>query len=290
MRVAEKVATADILSNGRVEWGTGRSTPMEQTAFGVDREHSRDQWQEAIDAVVKMWESEYFEYHGTYLDFPRRMVTPKPMQDPHPPCWMAATSDGSAAMAGSMGLGLLSFSIMQPIERMARHIAEYRQAAAGATPLTDVGNDRVAAYTLVHCADSMDQAEANGIWDAVWWWYQNLAEFTLQWELPHFSQEERDAVFPLLTRNAEGRFTPSQFNDADMIIVGNPERCLEKMLHYADLGVDQLICYVQFGHLPHESVIRTIELLGSEVIPELEKRGHRVDMRAAEPASATTAA
>ena len=91
MRVAEKVATADILSNGRVEWGTGRSTPMEQTAFGVDREASREQWQEAIEAVVGMWESEYFEFHGKYLDFPRRMVTPKPVQDPHPPCWMAAT-------------------------------------------------------------------------------------------------------------------------------------------------------------------------------------------------------
>src|SRR5919205_3881882 len=59
-RVAEKVATVDILSGGRVEWGTGRSTPMEQTAFGVDREASRDQWQEAIQAVVKMWEEEYF--------------------------------------------------------------------------------------------------------------------------------------------------------------------------------------------------------------------------------------
>ena len=289
-RVAEKVAAVDVLSGGRVEWGIGRSTPMEQLAFGVDRERSKENMFEAARTIAGMWREERYERHDEFLEFPSRLVTPKPVQDPHPPPWMAATSDGSAAQAGAHGFGLLSFSIMQPIERMARHIAEYRQAAAGATPLTDVGNDRVAAYTLVHCADSMDQAEANGIWDAVWWWYQNLAEFTLQWELPHFSQEERDAVFPLLTRNAEGRFTPSQFNDADMIIVGDPERCLEKMLHYADLGVDQLICYVQFGHLPHESVIRTIELLGSEVIPELEKRGHRVDMRAAEPASATTAA
>ncbi|HEY7136686.1 MAG TPA: LLM class flavin-dependent oxidoreductase, partial [Acidimicrobiia bacterium] len=99
MRVAEKVATADILSGGRIEWGTGRSTPMEQIAFGVPREQSRDQWQEAIEAVVRMWEEEYFEFHGKYLDFPRRMVTPKPVQDPHPPCWMAATSEGSSAVA-----------------------------------------------------------------------------------------------------------------------------------------------------------------------------------------------
>ena len=54
-----------------------------------------------------------------------------------------------------------------------------------------------------------------------------------------------------------------------MIVIGDPERCIEKMKHYADLGVDELICYVQFGYLPHEAVMRTIEVLGKEVIPEL---------------------
>ncbi|HEX5268375.1 MAG TPA: LLM class flavin-dependent oxidoreductase [Acidimicrobiales bacterium] len=273
MRVAEKVATVDILSGGRVEWGTGRSTPMEQTAFGVDRDHSREQWQEAIEAVVRMWEEEYFEFHGRYLDFPRRMVTPKPVQDPHPPCWMAATSDGSAAVAGSLGLGLLSFSIMQPLDRMARHIAEYRKAAADPTPLTRVTTNKVAAYTLVHCAETMAQCEANGIWDSVWWWYKNLAEFTLEWELPHFSEEQKDQAFPLLRQSMEGSFDPRSFSEADMIIVGDPDQCFEKMVRYAELGVDQLICYVQFGYLSHESVMRTIELLGTEVIPRLEKVG-----------------
>ena len=208
MRVAEKVATADVLSNGRVEWGTGRSTPMEQIAFGVDREASREQWQEAIQAVVGMWESEYFEYHGKYLDFPKRMVTPKPVQDPHPPCWMAATSDGSAAVAGKLGLGLLSFSILQPIQKMAKHIAAIPRAAANPTPITRVTTNKVAAYTLVHCAETMAKCEENGIWDSVWWWYKNLAEFTLEWEFPHFTQEEKDKIFPLLEDAAGRRFRP----------------------------------------------------------------------------------
>ena len=62
-----------------------------------------------------------------------------------------------------------------------------------------------------------------------------------------------------------------------MIIVGDPEHCLQKMLHYADLGVDQLICYVQFGHLEHESIMETIRLLGTEIIPELQRRDVTVD-------------
>ena len=60
------------------------------------------------------------------------------------------------------------------------------------------------------------------------------------------------------------------FHEADMLVVGDPERCIQKMKHYADLGVDQLICYVQFGYHSHESVMKTIELLGKEVLPELE--------------------
>jgi len=106
----------------------------------------------------------------------------------------------------------------------------------------------------------------------VWWWYKNLAEFTIEWELPHMSKEQHDQIFPLLKMQAEGGVKPQVFNDADMIVVGDPERCLEKMIKYQDLGVDQLICYVQFGYLSHESVMKTIELLGKELIPELNKR------------------
>jgi alkanesulfonate monooxygenase SsuD/methylene tetrahydromethanopterin reductase-like flavin-dependent oxidoreductase (luciferase family) len=271
-RVAEKVATADILSHGRVEWGTGRSTPMEQTAFKVPMDESRAEWEEAIEAVVGMWEDEYFEFHGKYLDFPRRLVTPKPFQDPHPPAWMAATSDGSAAVAGGLGLGLLSFSILQPLNKMAEHIRAYREAAANPKPITRVTTNKVAAYTLVHCAESMEQAEANGIWDSVWWWYKNLAEFTLEWEFPNIPESERDRIFPLLKRQIEGDFDAHEFDEADMIVVGDPQRCFEKMVKYEQLGVDQLICYVQFGHLSHESIMRNLELLGNEVIPELRKR------------------
>jgi alkanesulfonate monooxygenase SsuD/methylene tetrahydromethanopterin reductase-like flavin-dependent oxidoreductase (luciferase family) len=268
-RIAEKVATTDILSKGRVEWGTGRSTPMEQIAFGVDRARSREDFKEAIEIVCGMWREEYFEYESPRFSFPRRMVTPKPFQDPHPPAWMAAVSSGSAEVAGALGLGLLSLSIMSPLEKVAEQVAAYRRAAANATPLTDVSTNKVAAYTLVHVTDKKTKREDDPIWRSVGWWYKHLAEFTLQWELPNLSAEERDQAFPTLRPLMEGDVPVETFDAADMIIVGDMDTVVRKMKRYADLGIDQLICYMQFGYLEHESIKRTIEVLGKEVIPEL---------------------
>jgi alkanesulfonate monooxygenase SsuD/methylene tetrahydromethanopterin reductase-like flavin-dependent oxidoreductase (luciferase family) len=278
-RIAEKVAAVDLLSQGRVQWGTGRSTPMEQTAFHVDREKSRDDWAEAIQIVCGMWRDEYFEYESERFSFPRRMVTPKPWQDPHPPCWMAATSNGSAEVAGKNGLGLLSFSIMQPLETMAAQVKAYRAAAQNPTPLTDVTTNKVAAYTLVHVRDSRRPVDKR-VWDSVAWWYTHLAQFTLEWELPHLPPEEQDKAFPLLKPMLDGEVPVETFDAADMIVIGDVETTIRKMKRYADLGVDELICYVQWGFLDHQDIKRTIEVLGKEVIPELAAYQPKTDAAA----------
>jgi alkanesulfonate monooxygenase SsuD/methylene tetrahydromethanopterin reductase-like flavin-dependent oxidoreductase (luciferase family) len=278
-RVAEKVATVDILSHGRVEWGTGRSTPMEQTAFGVPiDDRSRAMWREAVEIVVKMWEQERFSWDSDLLKFPERMQTPKPFQDPHPPPWLAAASESSAISAGRNGFGLLSFALFQPVDAMANIIRLYREAQDHSQPpLTRVRNDRAGAYTLVHCTDDLDEAAEYGLWESVRWWYQNNAEFTLKWELPNLTPEEQAAVFPLMKDVLEGTVDINRYTDEDMIIVGTVDQCLEKILRYEAAGVDHLLSYQQFGMLPHEKVMRSLELMGTKVIPELEKRGHRID-------------
>jgi alkanesulfonate monooxygenase SsuD/methylene tetrahydromethanopterin reductase-like flavin-dependent oxidoreductase (luciferase family) len=283
-RVAEKVATVDVLSHGRVEWGTGRSTPMEQSAFGVPTDdRSRAEWREAVEIVVRMWEEELFSWESEHLSFPPRVQTPKPFQDPHPPVWQAAASETSAVTAGELGLGLLSFSLLQPVERMTEHINAYRAAQAIATPddmLTRVQNNRVGVYTLVHAYDDPDDATAYGLWESVNWWYRHLAEFTLQWELATLSDEEKERIFPLLRPVAEGEVPVERYQEEDMIIIGTGEECLRKILRYEEAGVDQLLCYVQFGELPHDKVMRNLEILAKDVMPELEARGHRVDATA----------
>jgi len=272
-RIAEKVATVDLLSNGRVQWGMGRSTPMEQIAFGVDRDMSKKKMLAAARTVTGMWGQDYYEEHSEFLDFPKRMVTPKPYQYPHPPAWMAASSHETAIMAGENGLGLLCFSILQPLSKLKPLVDAYREASARAKPVTEVSTNQVGIYTLVHCAESRDKFAQNRLWESMWWWYTSVAQFTIDWELAHLPPEQHAQAFPLLEKQAQGDFDITTFDEQDMVIVGTPEECLQKFLKYEEAGIDQVLCYTKFGYLPNEAVLKSIELLGDYVIPELKRHG-----------------
>src|SRR5262245_55402735 len=191
-RVAEKVAMVDILSGGRVEWGTGRSTPMEQHTFGVPLgDEGRMQWREAVQCVVEMWRNEMFSWDSPDFHMPERYVTPKPLQQPHPPCWVAGGSASTLTSASRNGLGWLAFSPLASAGSMAGPIEKYREGQKiGGEQHTDVYNDRMGTYTLVHCCDDFDEARDYGILPAIESWYRSLIEFEVRWELDEFEDAQ----------------------------------------------------------------------------------------------------
>nr|HMP57409.1 hypothetical protein [Novosphingobium sp.] len=144
-----------------------------------------------------------------------------------------------------------------------------------AKPLTGIQTSKVGTYTLVHCARSRNDFERNRLWESMWWWYTTVAAFLLKWEFADLPEAHKEKAFPLLKKQAEGDFDITAFDKEDMVIVGTPEECLEKFLKYEEAGVDQVLCYVNFGHLTHEAVLESITLLGDYVIPELRKAGAR---------------
>ena len=117
-RVAERIATLDLLSGGRVDFGTGEgSSQVELGGFGVPREAKREQWEESLDVVTRMMVEEPFTGHrGRWIDVPPRNVVPKPAQKPHPPLWVACSRRETIELAGRKGLGALSFSFVEPEE------------------------------------------------------------------------------------------------------------------------------------------------------------------------------
>ncbi len=161
VRVAERVATLDILSHGRVEVGTGRSiTVQELGGFGIPHEETRARWEEALDIITTIWKSPdgTFSYKGRYFDIPQRTVVPMPIQKPHPPLWVACTSVDTHALAGKKGLGLLSFTVLVRPEELGRRVRIYREALKEAKPVGAFVNNRAAAFSMVHCAETDKQA------------------------------------------------------------------------------------------------------------------------------------
>ena len=98
VRSAEMAATLDIMSRGRLEMGMGRSiTEEELGGFGVATEDSRPMLDEVMPEIVKMWTTdEYPGYSGRHFSMPPRKVLPKPLQQPHPPLWMACTQPAAS--------------------------------------------------------------------------------------------------------------------------------------------------------------------------------------------------
>src|SRR5580658_4636522 len=160
-RVAERIAVLDIMSNGRVEFGSGRSiTEAELDGFQVNPEDSKPMWEEAIKAIPKMWTQEKFSWDGKYFKMPERGVIPKPIQKPHPPMWVASTQPATWETAGHMGIGALGFGISEPgvLDKL---IGMYKKALKDCEPVGSFVNDRTAAATVCICTDARGG-------DAVW--------------------------------------------------------------------------------------------------------------------------
>ena len=283
IRVAERVAALDILSDGRVEFGTGRSSQYEQAGFEVDTEASREMWQESLEMIPRMWTEEPFEHRGKFLNVPPRNVIPKPLQKPHPPIWMAATSPQSWEIAGRNGIGILGLTIFVSVPQLADRVRAYRKAVQQAKPVGKFVNDKVGAFTIVHVADTKEQAVANGGTEAainyLLYAFRVLGGFAdpsdrgMQREYAELeikSTPYRDLIakeYPIIVKMQKNECTFEDLDQEDMVIVGDVDHCIRKVERYQAAGLDHFIALMQADRIPHEAVMRSIELFGKEIIP-----------------------
>ena len=152
-RVAERISTLDIISNGRVEFGTGEtSSDMELLGFELERADKRSMWEEAVPEIAKMMSQAPYEGHtGRFFSMPARNVVPKPVQRPHPPIWVACSQRDTILMAGSRGIGALSFAFINPDEAR-QWVADYYAAFEACTdPVGLAPNPNIAVTTGFLC-------------------------------------------------------------------------------------------------------------------------------------------
>ena len=266
-RVAEMGATLDIMCNGRLEFGTGRSaTMLEMGGFGIDPADTRGMWEESLSMLPRMWQDDLFSHQGKYFSVPPRHVIPKPVQKPHPPLWMACTSPTSHELAGTKGLGLLSFTLALNLQEVGRRVQLYKAAADQATPVGAFVNKQAAVFSLVHCSTSNAVAREEAEEGVVW--YNEKSFEMLGTSMEKFLKE--GSGYEYYQRFGEvdkDKFTFDYLDQQSMVIVGDPQHCIDKVHQYQDMGVDQLLCLMQNYNIPHEKVMQSIRLWGEQVIP-----------------------
>src|SRR3989449_2077551 len=129
LRVAGEVAPLDHLSQGRFDFGIGRSGgPRAYDALGVPYEESQGRFFEALEIILSAWKGEPFSYEGKFYRFANATVTPRPYQHPHPPVRMAATTADTFPRVGRMGLPIFVGLRGMNIPELAGHGRRYREA------------------------------------------------------------------------------------------------------------------------------------------------------------------
>jgi alkanesulfonate monooxygenase SsuD/methylene tetrahydromethanopterin reductase-like flavin-dependent oxidoreductase (luciferase family) len=286
VRVAERAAALDILSNGRVDLGTGRSVNLYELASWGITESTRDMWRESVELIGRIWQSgfEPVTYHGEYVQLNDRVVLPRPLQDPHPPMWVAASSPDSYRLAGELGLGVIGFGMALDAEGMSRRVDEYRAALATGTPVGAFKNDQVAVFMMAYCAET--RAEARRVAENAFNWYldQSLKSF-LGWagsgqELPKGYEWYVDVASKAGQSGGAGH-NFDHLLDGGMILCGTPDDLIETIERFEAIGTTEMLLGISIGDISHEDVLRSIELIGSEVIPHFTNKAALANAAAA---------
>ena len=286
-RVAERIGTLDIISNGRVEFGTGEtSSDMELLGFEIERADKRSMWEEAVPEIAKMMSQAPYEGHtGKFFSMPARNVVPKPVQRPHPPIWVACSQRDTILMAGSRGIGALSFAFISP-EEAQQWVADYYAAFEACTdPVGLAPNPNIAVTTGFMCHEDEQTALDRGLDGFHFFAYSLLHYYQFGTHTPgrtdiwtEFEQNRAEMGFEKLNAQVdEARAddnTGIEEGGLDSLrgCIGTPDQIRDFVRAYEDAGVDELIFVSQAGRNCHEDICESMELFAREVMPEFAER------------------
>ncbi len=269
VRSAEMGAVLDLMSNGRYDFGVGRSiTQAELEGFNLNPADGRPMLDEVLPQIVKMWTQDLYEgFQGKYFSMPSRKIIPKPIQDPHPPIWMACTQPSSFQLAGDFGVGILAFGIDGPTD-LADSINIYKQSISN--PAKQVGlfvNNSVGVAGLMYCSQDPKDALENGYIGAEWYSIQTAKLFA-PWVGKQVQGYEYYTNLIYDKKFLDKIKTPiKQRLEGDFSLVGTPEKISKAIENYQAVGVDQVICLIQAGRIPHDAILESLKIFAQEVIP-----------------------
>jgi alkanesulfonate monooxygenase SsuD/methylene tetrahydromethanopterin reductase-like flavin-dependent oxidoreductase (luciferase family) len=286
-RVAERIAALDLLSDGRVEFGTGEgSSVAELHGFGVDWDSKRDQWTSNLDAVTRMMVEEPFAgWESKWLTVPPRNVVPKPLQKPHPPLWVACSQPPTIQLAASKGIGALSFAFLDPTQAKATVDSYYTTITWGeCDPAGFAINANVAIVLPLMCHDDEQTAIDRGLQGSSFFGFALGHYYVFGTQHPGKTDiweafvNSKSTGFgdtgSKLSKQELGDEKATEKAGEDLLrgAIGTPARIREVLTRYEAAGVDQVIFLAQAGRTRHEHICESLELLARTVMPEFVER------------------
>lgn len=268
--VAERVATLDVLSRGRADFGCGRGTsPYITEGFGVDAAESREMADESLRAVMAIFKQERFEgFEGKYWTLPPRQVVPRPVQRPHPPLWVAASNIDTFAQAAGRGFGVIGVTRVLP-EDMKPAVDAYWQGVRDADPASfygEVENPHAGAFAIAACDTDDRRGRAHACAAARWYYGDNDAELNnLRFGT---ARDGRKSVSAVVASRSDDELIAE-----GIVIGGDPDSCSRGIERWADIGLDLMLLQLQVGNANHDAVMRSLDLLGEKVIPRFRGAG-----------------
>jgi alkanesulfonate monooxygenase SsuD/methylene tetrahydromethanopterin reductase-like flavin-dependent oxidoreductase (luciferase family) len=269
IRVAERAAVLDILSDGRLEFGTGRSaTWTELGGFQADPDETKKTWDEYVRVLPKMWTQERFGYQGRAFSMPERAVLPKPYQKPHPPMWVAVTSPGTEIDAAERGLGSLGLTFGGFAEQE-KKIAEYRRRIKSCDPVGSFVNEQVNTVNFLFCHDDGEYGIRTG--QRVAGTFNYLAEQLLAARQAYPTRSYPSlGLLPALRREATDPGAAGGVPEG--IAIGNPDRVVEVIKKWEAVGVDRVNFLLNaIETVPQEQVLASLQLFAREVMPKFSR-------------------
>lgn len=268
IRIAERVATLDILSGGRVRWGTGKSgSSVEHGCFEYKREELVSEWDEAVRMIPQMWKDGPFEWKGKHYNIPPTYIVPKPVQNPHPPIFAACSRPEFSEAAGKLGLGVLNFGVYTD-EILGENVRKYKEAIAKCNPIHEKVTNHFCCTSSTIVLDDDDKAIKYGLRGAeyfsrsMWNYYSEGERHVGAVKAPKAFPSERAISGFKKQRNAPG----TQLST----IIGDPASAIETIKRFEKIGVDEIIFVMQMGTVPHEIIMESIKTVAEKVMPHFK--------------------
>jgi luciferase family oxidoreductase group 1 len=264
-RVAERVATLDLISNGRVELGIGEgSSTTELHPFDRRYRDKRAVWEDAVRCMLPMFSQESWSYDGPHFRFPARNVLPKPLQQPHPPLWVACSQMETIRMAGARGMGALAFQFLNSNSAQAWVHAYYNAFTKTQALLTaHATNPNIAIVAGFMCAPTDEEAArlADG-----WTFFQFCLAFYGKHGPVAPGSISLWQEYEAWRGSAEGK------SAGGVSLIGSPATLRKRLEEFEASHIDQIILLNQAGKTSHKAICDSLELFAQEVMPEFKAR------------------